>query len=297
LSADLDSGLIRVMRWVLVVALGVLAGCAGAAGRGDAGGDSGARPRVVIVAGTPSHLPREHEFRAGALLLRRFLNEVGVEVDVVPGGWPADPSIFAGARAVGFYADGGDGHPLVQGTHLATLMAALGPDTGFFSLHAAVTYPDASIPQVLPVLGGAYQFGVSSSPNWTATVERLPGHPATRGVAPFVLEDELYFNLVFAKDHAPMPLLQAVPPDALRDTPDSAMHTGRAETLAWAYDRPDGGRAFGYTGMHYHARWGLESVRRLITNAILWTAHLEIPAGGAPVTLEPAWLDENLDPK
>lgn len=277
---------------ILLLGLLVAASCAG-------GGPpvERERPRVVIVAGTPSHGPGEHEYRAGALLLRRFLDESGVQADVVTGGWPTDPAIFTGARAIGFFSSGEGSHPLVQGGRLDSLLAALGPGTGFFCLHFAVHFPADVIPRLLPVLGGAYLTDTSVNPIWEATFATPPQHPATRGVAPFTLRDEWYYELVFAQDRAPVPLLRAIPPEETRFTASAAAHRGRAETVAWAYDRADGGRAFGYTGLHYHASWGQEPVRRLITNAVLWTAGVEVPAGGAPASFDPAWLAENLDPK
>jgi hypothetical protein len=51
-----------------------------------------------------------------------------------------------------------------------------------------------------------------------------------------------------------------------------------------------------FTGCHLHESWGLESMRRFATNGILWSAGLEVPAGGAPVALESDELKKNLDP-
>lgn len=293
--------------WVLGAALMALAACGGGdqqpeasapadGGAGDAS-DGGARPRIVVVAGTPSHGPGEHEYTAGAFMLRRLLGEVGVDVDVVRDGWPVDPAIFEGARAIGFFSSGDTSHPLLVGDRLDVLTRALASGTGFFCLHWAVHFPEAAIPRALPLLGGAYSNAVSVNPIWTASFTDLPDHPAAGGVVPFTRMDEWYYDLVFATDRPPLPLLAAVPPDATRATAHAAMYPGRRETTAWAYQRPDGGRAFGYTGLHYHASWGDEPVRRLVTNAVLWTANLDVPAGGAPVTFDPAWLLENLDPK
>ncbi len=44
------------------------------------------------------------------------------------------------------------------------------------------------------------------------------------------------------------------------------------QVVAWAYERPGGGRGFGYTGGHYHANWDEPNARRLVLNAIEWTA-------------------------
>ena len=56
---------------------------------------------------------------------------------------------------------------------------------------------------------------------------------------------------------------------------------GDKQTVAWAYQRPDGGRSFGFTGGHFHWNWGNDDVRRLVTNAIRWSAGDDIPEAGS----------------
>jgi len=266
----------------------------GSSGSSDAADTS---PRVVIVTSGPSHGPGEHEYHAGALLMSRFLAELGVSVDVVRNDWPVDPSIFDGARAIGFMSNGNLWHPLANPDRLGVISRALARGAGFFCIHWSVHYPDAFVPEALRLLGASYTNAASVNPMWIARSTAFPGHPVMRGVAPFELYDEWYYNLVFATDRPLTVLLSAVPPESTRFTADAAAHPGRVETMAWTYERADGGRSFGYTGLHFHKNWGTESVRRLVVNAILWTAQLDIPLGGAPVTLDPAWLLENLDPK
>jgi hypothetical protein len=63
-------------------------------------------------------------------------------------------------------------------------------------------------------------------------------------------------------------------------------------------DRARGGRGIGFTGGHWHRNWAIDDFRRLVLNAILWTAKVEVPDSGVvsqPVT--EAQLNENLDPK
>ena len=75
-----------------------------------------AEKRIVLIAGKQSHGPGDHEFRAGSLLLKRCLDQVqGISTVVHSNGWPADASAFDGAAAVLIYADGGGGHPAIQG--------------------------------------------------------------------------------------------------------------------------------------------------------------------------------------
>jgi hypothetical protein len=90
----------------------------------------------------------------------------------------------------------------------------------------------------------------------------------------------------------------ASPPEATRQRfPEAKKHPGRPEVLAWTFDRPGGGRSFGFTGLHYHDNWGNPDFRRLIVNAVLWTAHNNVPAGGATVAMAPQDLHKHLDVK
>jgi hypothetical protein len=54
--------------------------------------------------------------------------------------------------------------------------------------------------------------------------------------------------------------------------------------MAWAFERPQGGRSFGFTGGHFHWNWGRPEVRKLVANAILWTAGVDPPGDGVPTT-------------
>src|SRR5690349_1825957 len=78
--------------------------------------------KIVLIAGKPSHGPGEHEFNAGTKLLVGCLQKIkGVNPVFVAGGWPADESVFDGAKAVVFYMDGGSAHPMIQGNRLETM--------------------------------------------------------------------------------------------------------------------------------------------------------------------------------
>jgi hypothetical protein len=67
--------------------------------------------------------------------------------------------------------------------------------------------------------------------------------------------------------------------------------------VAWAVERPDGGRGFGFTGGHFHVNWGDSYFRTLILNALVWTAKGEVPPEGVGSQLDPEDLTKNLDPK
>src|SRR5207237_9563177 len=131
-----------------------------------------------------------------------------------------------------------------------------------------------------------------------AEIPSVPDPPITRGVEPFAIQDEWYYNIRFQADMKGLtPILKATPPDNTRGTPEAKKHPGREEILAWAFDRANGARSFGFTGAHFHRNWGDSNFRRLVVNAILWSAKIEVPKDGAKVDLDSAELKKHLDRK
>jgi len=265
--------------------------------------------KIVLIAGRPSHAKGEHEFNAGTKLLVKCLKEVpGVNPVFVAGGWPSDESVFEGARSVVFFMDGGGGHPIIQGDHLARIKALMDKGVGLVCMHYAVEIPkDKGGPQFIDWLGGYYESGYSTNPHWTAEIKGLPEHPITRGVKPFAVVDEWYYNMRFRPEMKGVtPILVAKPSDETRQGksasprgpyPHIAEAKGRDEILAWAVERPDGGRGFGFTGGHFHKNFGNPDFRTLVLNAIAWSAKLEIPTTGIQSSVTPEELAKNLDPK
>ncbi len=255
--------------------------------------------KIVLVAGSRSHGKGEHEFFAGCAVLMKLLRQTpGVFPVLARDGWPRDPRTFEHARSVVFYMDGGAAHPILHPGHRAIVQRLIEDKVGFVNLHYAVEYPKSQSAHVLGWLGGYYETGYSFNPHWKADFQSLPQHPITRGVKPFTIADEWYYNIRFAPaTEGVTPILKAVPPDSTRGTAASREHPGRSEIVAWAFERPGGGRSFGFTGGHFHRNWGDENFRRLVVNAILWSAGIEVPASGAAVALDPAELNQNLDRK
>ncbi len=255
--------------------------------------------KIVLVAGRASHGPGEHEFFAGCAILMKLLAQTeGVFPVLARDGWPKKKETFEQAASVVFYMDGGSGHPILHKGHKEIVDRLIDEKVGFVNLHYAVEYPKSQSEHVLKWLGGYYETGFSTNPHWDAEFATLPEHPITQGVKPFKIRDEWYFNIRFRPEAKEVvPILKAVPPDRVRGTAAAREHPGRAEILAWAVERPRGGRSFGFTGGHHHKNWGDENFRRLVTNAILWTANVDIPKAGAKVELDPSELKRNLDRK
>jgi hypothetical protein len=277
--------------------------------------------RIVLIAGRPSHGPGMHEHRAGSLLLQKALaDQRGVTVDVYSGGWPTktvdekqvdDHAALDGAAAIFIYADGGRGNPALQGDRTKVLDALAAKGVGLGFAHYAVEVPAGAAGDTMHRwLGGFYETNYSVNPMWSPEFSAFPSHPVTRGVGPFSHRDEWYFNMRWVSDEAHKsritPLLTAAPSDAVRagpyvnprgPYPHIVADSGRTETMMWVYERPDGGRSFGFTGGHTHAHWGDPNQRRIVLNALLWIAKVPVPASGVVDRITAADLALNLDPK
>lgn len=267
--------------------------------------------KIVFIAGNPSHGPGEHEHRAGCLLLQSCLEGVpGVTSVVYSNGWPAaDAEAFSDAAAIIIYCDGGGGHPLLRGDRLKTMGELMKKGVGLACLHYAVEPTrERGQAEFLEWLGGAFEIHWSVNPHWDADFKVLPQHPITRGVQPFKLRDEWYFNMRFREGNEGITaILSAVPPPSTtnrNDGPHSGNPTvremvarGEPQHVAWAFQRKDGGRGFGFTGGHFHQNWGNDQFRKLVLNAILWVAQAEVPAEGVHSQLAPGQLEANLDNK
>jgi type 1 glutamine amidotransferase len=272
---------------------------------------SAADKKIVFIAGNPSHGPGEHEHRAGCLLLQSCLQNVpGVTTMVYSNGWPADAdTAFADAAAIIVYCDGGGGHTLLRENRLQTIDGLMKKGVGLACLHYGVEpTKEKGQPEFLDWIGGAFEINWSVNPHWDADFKTLPSHPITRGGKPFQMRDEWYFNMRFREGMKGVtPILSAVPDGSTTNRNDGPhegnpavrqmVARGNVQHVAWAAERPDGGRGFGFTGGHFHKNWGDDNFRKVMLNAILWVAKVEVPADGVQSKVTPEQLAENLDPK
>lgn len=269
---------------------------------------SAADKKLVLIAGKPSHPPGMHEFRAGCLLLEHCLaGHPGLTVTVHTNGWPASDSAFDGATAVVIYADGGGGHPAIQGDRLKLIQGLIDRGVGFGVMHYGCEVPkDRGGREFLDWVGGYYEHAYSCNPMWSPDYRRFPVHPVTRGLQPFSIKDEWYFNLRWRDGLAGVtPILVAKPSDQVRNGPyvwpagpypHVQADKGRDETMMWVSEQGPR-RAFGFTGGHFHDNWGDDQFRKVILNALVWVNGLEVPEDGVQSKLPPGALQENLDPK
>lgn len=268
--------------------------------------------KVALIAGTPSHGFGSHEHRAGCMLLADALNNSGLDVQasVYTNGWPDDESVLDSVDSIVIYCDGGGRHPFNQ--HLDRLEKIQKRGVGMVCIHYGVEVPiGASGEAFKNWTGGYFETDWSVNPHWTGTFDSFPEHPIANGVEPFTVNDEWYYHMRFIDEMAGVtPILSELPPSSTLVKADGSLarndgaHSNnphvRAAVLerkepqhvAWCRTRPDRGRGFGFTGGHFHWNWGNNNFRKLVLNAIAWTAHLEVPADG--VTSRELTIDDLL---
>ncbi len=272
------------------------------------------RKKVVFLAGTRSHGYAAHEHRAGCLLLAGRLNSarerdgLPVVATVYSGRWTEDPTAFDNADTVVSYCDGGARHPLNE--HLAEFDELMGKGVGLVCIHYSVETTNGEAgDHFLEWIGGYFEPHWSVNPHWTAKFTSFPPHPITRGVKPFEINDEWYYHMRFRPEmEGVTPILTDLPPRETLNRKDGP-HSGNPfvreavlqrkepQHVAWAFERPEGkGRGFGFTGGHFHANWQNDEFRKVVLNAIVWTAGADVPEEGVPSeTPADAEMDANQD--
>jgi type 1 glutamine amidotransferase len=255
---------------------------------------SASKKQVLLLAGARSHGFGAHDHTAGCALLAKRINSSGLPVvahvhSLEQAGWPA-PEILVAADTIVIYSDGGGGHPF--NAHLDELRTLAGQGTGIVCIHYGVEIPKGDAGDaLLNWTGGYFETDWSVNPHWTAKFTDLPAHPVTSGVQPFSTNDEWYYHMRFRENMEGVePILTDLPSLDTLSRPDgphsgnpavrAAVAAKEPQHVAWATERADGGRGFGCTGGHNHWNWGNNQFRKLLLNAIVWTAGVDLPADG-----------------
>ncbi|PHS11197.1 MAG: hypothetical protein COA78_10290 [Blastopirellula sp.] len=267
--------------------------------------------KIVFISGSPSHGRLSHEHRAGNMILAKDLNESGLNVNavLVPHyGYPSDTSILEDADTVVIFCTGHNGHVLNK--QLDEFDKLMKKGTGVVMIHwATEAVKGKPGDKFLEWMGGFCDLDWSVNPHWSPKFKDFPDHPISNGVKPFSVNDEWYYHMRFVNDMKGVtPILSDLPgPETLRRTDGArsgnpavrkAVAAGEKQHVAWAYQRPTGGRGFGFTGAHNHDSWQNDDFRKVMLNAILWTANVEVPKDGCPTTTpSDTEIKENLDKK
>lgn len=252
--------------------------------------------RIVLVAGRVKERGRRghHDYLGGCRLLARLLARVpGVEPVLVADGWPEDDGLLDGAAALVFYDKGGGRQGfLATPGRIRRLEQAAAAGAGLIMIHQTVGFPEAHRALGTDLLGGVYASGVSGRGHWQSSHSVFPDHPVTRGVEAWHIRDGWLNGIAFR------PGLDGVTPLLWSGKrAGGSPQGGEQDIVAWAFDRPGGGRSFVFTGVDAHSAWAHAGLRRLVVNGILWSAGVAIPDGGAPVDTDAAALAACLTPR
>lgn len=248
--------------------------------------------KIVFVADTAPHGPRgNHEFLAAAIYLAKTINSHYPNAYAVvhtKKKWPKDLK-HADTVIVLMNHGGSSVNPAV--------IEATKAGAGFMAIHYGVEVNKGKQgDHYLKWLGGYFETFWSVNPWWTPDFKEIPKHETTQGVKPFSINDEWYYHMRFVEGMKGVtPVLSAVAPlKTLRGNPEKPtarginpvvleeVKAGKKQVMAWAYVRPDGGRGFGFTGLHKHSNLGNDSMRTLLLNAVAWVSKLKVPEGGIP---------------
>ena len=250
-------------------------GCAWTAGL-----EPGRQKNVLMIAGKNSHTEGEHQHTDGLKLFKKCLdtspNITGIKITYVfEDQLYKNPAVLDNVDAIVIYSDGWENHPLANKAVFEKTRKLMSQGVGLVCIHFAIAPPkDKEIESFfLDWLGGMYQDGYSKNPVETIVANIASAdHPVSAGCGKFSASDEFYYCLRFNGSGAAAvtSLLTITKPD----------ENPKQQTVAWATERTDGGRSFGISGGHSHKNWQIESLRKMIVNAIVWTSGGYVPADG-----------------
>jgi type 1 glutamine amidotransferase len=235
--------------------------------------DEKPRTKILFIGKNPDHPYGSHMYMHTCGVLARCVELTpGVEA-VVSNGWPKDAKTLEGVKAIVVYTSPA-AELLLEGPHRAEVDRLMSKGVGLVTIHWASSVNKANLERLGPTwlgyTGGTWVSNVGLSGGKSTLKQLLPDHPICRGWKEFEFEDEYYLDPVLK---GAKPLLQ------VRE------RKGKDVVVGWAFERSDGGRAFGTTLGHPYNNFRNESFRRMIVNGILWAAHVEVPKDGAPVNV------------
>lgn len=238
-----------------------------------------ARPKRVLLLGQKpdSHPRKTHEYMAANRIIARLLQDRGnLQVIVVQADddWSEGPEMIDGADAAVVFLTEGAKWVSDAPDRLSAFQRLAKRGAGLTCLHWGMGTREAAPVEAFVQLFGGCHGGPDRKykvDDFVLTPESKP-HPITSGISPFTVHDELYYDLKFLKATEVTPLIGA--------------RIGEANyPVAWAWDRSDGGRSFGFTGLHFHENWKSLEYRRLIIQGVLWTLKEKVPESGLELTL------------
>ena len=250
-------------------------------------------PVIVLIGGPGQGYPEgEHDYVPGILKIQRLIQYspqfAGIHpvVKAFPMGFPADLTQISDADVIVLYYgldynSPGMPNPLASPAVRDAVSKLMAKGVGLVALHQSFSLSNDAPKAPYEDWLGAARYGLADRTTESAVMVVNKEHPIGRGLSDFERVDEYYPTLTFSRTTKVTPVLTAKVHVQTRGHTPVFEEPSEARVIAWAAERPDGGRAFGYSGAHYLASLDIPGVRTLLLNAILWTAKVEVPNGGA----------------
>ena len=245
----------------------------------SAAGDGMPKRLLLLAQGPDGHPQGTHEYVAGQTILDQCLSSVpdlSRTIVKADGDWPEGPELLAKADGVVLFVSEGAKWIGTNPARRAAFADLAKRGGGLTVLHWGMGTKPADHIDSFVALFGACHGGPDRKFKYLETQVRVaaPDHPATRGLADFTIKEEFYYQLKQLPSARLTPLL-------------TADIDGEKPMVAWAWERPDGGRSLGYSGCHYHENWSRPEYRRFISQAVLWTLKLTPPEKDFPADVKP----------
>jgi type 1 glutamine amidotransferase len=229
--------------------------------------------KVLFIGKQPDHPFATHMYLHTGEMLARCLKLSGNIETIVSDGWPDDAASLKDVNTIVLYMTPA-AEFLLDGPHRVEFEAMMKRGVGLVTLHWASSVHQKNFDRLGPVwmsyLGGTWISNVGLHTGKSPLRQLAPEHPISRGWEEYELHDEYYLNPTIGEKATPIVRVMA------GDQP---------VVVGWAFERSNGGRAFGTTLGHYYRNFQQEPFRRMIVNSILWTAKVEVPENGARVEL------------
>ena len=247
-----------------------------------------AAPKQVLVLGQKpdGHPPGTHEYMPGARVVKALLSggdNIKVTISQADEPWAEGTKLIAKSDCIVLFVNEGGRFITDDPKRAKAFQSFAKRGGGLVVYHWGMGAKDAKlIAPFLKMFGGCH-----GGPDRKYTVVKeaqfqvaAPSHPVMSGIQSFDLPfEEFYYKLKVPK--APQNWTALV----------QVSIEGGVETVGWAWERPDGGRSVGYSGLHFHVNWRHSQYQRLIAQAVLWTLKESIPKRGLQLQLDPKVIE------
>lgn len=255
------------------------------------------KPTIALVGARSGALPPgQHDWPDGVIKIQRLIKgspefaAKNATVKLFPAGFPEDLSELDDADTIVLYFGVHDKlNPVEKPAVRQALDKLTARGVGLVALHQAFTV-EAANAATAPFknwLGGV-RIAVTDYTIEAAPLKVAGKHPITNGVTNFAYPDEFYPTIDFGNNAGNTPILTAPIHVQGRGRERVFEEPSKTRVVAWAHERAGGGRSFSYSGLHYLDSFDEPQVRKMVLNAIMWSAGMDVPTAGATTVLPEA---------